>query len=253
MLIRKSEGRNMSKNAFFCIICLCCLYPAFSQSSFSRGEAAFMANRPQEAITHLEAAIREDPAHVQAFLYLGISYLQLDRRDDAISIYQRILPRAGAETARIAFNLGNVYFLNRDHVLAIESYSQALNANPLFSTALLNMANAKVAMGRYNEAIEDYERYLMLEPGSSQSSQIRRLINFIRDEAAAMERRVQEERAAEEQRRLIAEQNQRLEAERRQQLLADISASLQAAAEDLTSLSAGNEGIQGYEGQFELE
>ena len=250
----------MTKKAFmavkyglFCVFFLFCLYPAFSQSSFSRGEAAFMANRPQEAVTHLEAAIREDPAHVQAFLYLGISYLQLDRRDDAIDIYQRILPRAGAETARIAFNLGNVYFLNRDHSQAIASYSQALEADPFFATALLNMANAKVAMGRYNEAITDYERYLSLEPYSSQSGQIRRLINFIRDEALAMERRLQEERAAEEQRRLIAEENQRLEAERRRQLLDDISASLQAAAEDLTSLSAGNEGIQGYDGQFELE
>jgi len=250
----------MTKNTFlpvkyclFCIFFVFCLYPAFSQASFLQGEAAFLANRPQEAITHLEAAIRDDPAHVQAFLYLGISYLQLDRRDDAIAIYQRILPRAGAETARIAFNLGNIYFLNREHSLAIESYTQALEADPRFATALLNRANAKVAMGQYNDAIVDYERYLSLEPYSSQSGQIRRLVNFIRDEAAAMERRLQEERAAEEQRRLIAEENQRLEAERRRQLLDDVSASLQAASEDLTSLSAGNEGIQGYDGQFELE
>ena len=243
----------LTKYGIFCVFGVFCLFPAFSQNSFSQGEAAFLENRPSEAIVHLEAVIRDDPAHVQAFMYLGIAYLQLNRIDDAITAYQRILPRAGAQTARIAFNLGNAYFMKRDHAQAVQSYARALEADPLFATALLNMANAKIEMGQYNEAIEDYERYLILEPASPQSSQIRRLITFINEESAAMQRRIQEELAAEEQRRLAAEENLRIEAERRQQLLEDIAASLQAAAEDLMSLSAGNEEIQEYDARFELD
>jgi tetratricopeptide (TPR) repeat protein len=202
----------------------------------------FMENKPQEALSYLEAAVTEDPAHVKAFIYLGIAYQQLNRLDDAIAVYQRILPRSGAETARIAFNLGNVYFAKGSHSQAVQSYTRALEADPMYATAFLNRANAEIHQGLLKEAVFDYERYLAMEPASPQRGQIEKLIAFVRAEFAA-----------EEQRRQIAEETARLEAERRQRLMDEVSASLQAAAEGSKGLSAGNEGIQGYEGEFVLE
>ena len=218
------------------------LVPAFSQNSFSRGEELFMQNKPGEALEFLEAAISEDPAHVQAFIYLGIAYSQLDRLDDAISIYRRILPRGGAQTSRIAFNLGNAYFAKGNSDQAREYYTQAIDADPSYSAAYLNRANMLVQTGSLNEAIADYELYLTLEPRTPQRPRIEELIDFIREEFAAEERR-----------RIQAETAARLEMDRRQRLLEEVSASLQAAADDSKSLSAGNEDIQGYAGEFELE
>ena len=310
------------KIVFACIFGVLALSGVYSQNSFSRGEALFLDNNPQEALQYLEAAARDDPAHVQAFIYLGIAYQQLDRIDDAIEAYQKILPRGGAETARIAFNLGNAYFLKKDFSMAVQSYTRALQADPGFSTAYLNRANSRIQERALQEAVSDYLIYLNLEPRTPQRSQIERIISFIREEFAAEERRIQEEKEAEERRieeeriaeelrleeeriaeerrleeiriaeerrleeeriaaeqrriaeelrleeeRIAAEQRRiaeeirrqeeeelaRLEAERRQRMLEEISASLQAAAEDSKGLSAGNEGVQGYEGEFELE
>jgi len=302
------------------ILAVLAVFPVFAQNSFVRGEAFFLDNRPMDALQHLEAAVAEDPAHVQAFIYLGIVYQQLGRIDDAISAYQRILSRGGSQTASIAYNLGNAYLSKGSLAQASDSFSRALISDPSFSMAYLNRANTYLQMGSQLEfgtgehrrifdlAISDYERYLSLEPRSPQRENIERLVSFIREERAAEERRIREERAAEERRiaeeraaeemrireariaeerrleeervaeerriaalraaeelriaeeraaeerrRIAAEEAARIERERRQRLLEEISASLQAAAEDSRSLAAGNEGIQGYDGEFELE
>jgi tetratricopeptide (TPR) repeat protein len=236
---------------FLYILALVFLFLTFSlvfspaleaQDAFTRGEELFMRNRPAEALEFLEAAAAQDPAHVQAFLYLGIAYQQLDRLDDAIAAYRKILPRAGAETARVAYNLGNAYFAKGSASFARQYYSQAIDADPAYASAYLNRANTLIKTGDLREAVTDYEAYLSLEPRSAKRPQIERLIAFIRDEFAAEERR-----------RILAEEAARQEAERRQRLLDEVSASLQAAAEESEGLSAGTEGVQGYEEEFELE
>jgi len=56
-----------------------------------------------------------------------------------------------------------------------------------------------------------------------------------------------------ERQRLLAEEAARIEAERRQRLLDEIAASLQAAAEGSQGLGVGAEGVERFEGEFELE
>jgi len=183
-----------------------------------------MQNRPQEALRYLEAAVDEDPLHVQAFLYLGMVYLQINRLDDAIAVYTRILPRGGAETARIAFNLGNAHFARGDAETARQYFTRAIEANPSFASAYLNRANMQVRTGDLAAAVTDYQRYLSLMPASPQREQIQRLIAFIHEEFAA-----------EEQRRIIAEEAERLEAER---LAAAAIAAEEAAREEAQRLEA---------------
>jgi len=213
-----------------------------AQSSFTRGEELFMQNKPQEALRHLETAVSEDPAHVQASLYLGIVYLQINRVDDAIATYKKILPGGGTESSRIAFNLGNAYFVKGDSILARQYYTQAIEADPSFSSAYLNRANTLVKSGELEEALTDYDAFLSLEPGSPKREQVVKLMAFIREEFAAVERR-----------RLMAEEAARVEAERRRRLLQEVTESLQAAAEGSKGLSAGSEDVQDYDSEFELE
>lgn len=216
--------------------------PGFSQSNFNRGEELFMLNKPGEALVFLELAVSEDPAHVRAFQYLGRVYEQLGRLDEAIAAYRKILPRAGAESARIAFNLGNVYFMKGNMAFAEQFYTQALEEDSVFAPAYLNRANTRVKAGSLKDAVVDYELYLSLEPRSPRRPEIERMLSFIREEFAAEERR-----------KLLAEEAARAEAERRRLLLEEVSASLQSAAEDSQGLSSGAEGVREYDGEFELE
>jgi len=213
-----------------------------AQDSFAKGEDLFMQNKPQEALQYLESAAAEDPAHVQAFLYLGIAYLQLNRADDAIATYKKILPLGGAETARIAFSLGNAYFVKGNFALAKEYYTQAIAADPSYASAYLNRANALVKNGELSDALTDYQAFLGMDPGNPKNDQVVKLMAFIRAQFAA-----------EEQRRVAAAQAAQAEADRKKRLLDEVAGSLQAAAEDSKGLSAGTEDVQDYNNEFELQ
>lgn len=230
------------------ILLIPAVFPLAAQSNFSRGENLFMQNRPAEALPALAAAAEEDPANVKAYLYLAVVYLQLDRSDDAIATYLKVLPRGGAETPQIAYNLGNIYYGRGSAEMAVKYYTQAISADPAYASAYLNRANALLRSGSQKEALSDYEYYLTLEPHSAKRPRIEQLVAFINEEFAEAER----QRLLEEQRRLEAEAQARAEAERKQRLLEEVSASLQAAADETQGLSAGSEGMLDYEGEFEL-
>lgn len=213
-----------------------------AESNFTQGEELFLRNRPREALPFLEAAVADDPFRVQTFQYLGIAYQQLNRLDDAISTYQKILPLAGEETARIAYNLGNAYYAKGNTAVAQEYYTISIEADPAHASAYLNRANALVKTGSYQDAIPDYERYLSLEPYSNKRPRIEQLVAYIREEFYAGERR-----------RILAEEQARQAEERRRQILEEVSSSLQSAADEIKGVSAGTEEVQGYDGEFELE
>ncbi|GHU97717.1 hypothetical protein FACS189483_04530 [Spirochaetia bacterium] len=264
----------------------------FSQS-FARGEELFLQNNPGDALPLLETAVREDPANLKASLYLAVAYIQLDQIDDAVAVYLKILPRGGAETSRIAFNLGNAYYAKGNTDQAVRYYTEAIEANSSNASAYLNRANARVSGGTLREAVQDYEFYLALEPRSAKRPQIEALISLINEEQAAVEQqrvaeevriqaemvqiqaqavRAQAEAAEDAERRATevaveadrrateatAEAERRAaevaaNAERRRQLLEEVSASLQASAEDTQGMSAGSEQVLGYDDEFELE
>jgi tetratricopeptide (TPR) repeat protein len=213
-----------------------------AQASLSQGEDYFMQNKPQEAIPFLENAVLENPNETRAYLYLGIAYQQLNRLDDAVAVYLKALPKGGSETARIACNLGNLYFAMGKADSAEHYYTQALEADPSYAAAYLNRANIRIKTSALQDALLDYEFFLSLEPRSPKRIKIEQLVALIRSEFAAQERQ-----------RLLAEEAARAEAVRRQRLLEEVSSSLQAAAEESEGLSSGAEAVQGYEGEFELE
>jgi tetratricopeptide (TPR) repeat protein len=232
----------MRKTVFLPLLGLLWIPFLGAQTSFSRGEDFFMQNKPQEAVPFLENALLEDPDEIRAYLYLGIAYQQLERPDDAVAVYLKALPKGGQESARIACNLGNLYFGMGKSDSAEHYYTQAIQADPSYGAAYLNRANARIKAGALKEALPDYEFFLSLEPHSPKRLRIEQLIALVRTEFAAEERR-----------RLLAEEAARAEALRRQRLLEEVSSSLQAAAEETTGLSSGTEAIQSYEGEFELE
>jgi len=215
---------------------------SYGQSNLTRGEELLMQNNPSQAVGFLERALAEDPANVNTYLYLGIVYEQLDRTNDAIAIYTRVLPRAGNLSASVANNLGNVYFQRGNNEEAERFYTQAISFNSGFPNAYLGRANTRIKSGQLINAVGDYEQYLRLEPRSGQRENIERLINLIRSEIAA-----------EEMRRVMAAEEERRLAEERARLLETVSASLQSLSGSSHGISSGAEGVEQYDGEFILE
>ena len=232
----------MKRTCCAVLLWACASLWCFGQDSFARGEDLFLQNKPGEAAVYLENSITENPGRVQTFLYLGIAYEQTDKIDEAIAVYRQVLGRAGDLTATVAFNLGNAYFKKGFVSEAEAMYTQAMSADRIYAPPYLGRANCRLKRGAVQEAVADYEEYLLLYPRAPQRPVIERLLNYIRAEAAEAERR-----------RLVAEEVARLEAARRQALLDEVNASLQGAAGASQGLSSGAEDVENYEGEFELE
>jgi len=232
----------MMKKLFYVIILILFAVYSYGQTNFTRGEELLDRNQPAQALEFLTRAMTEDPSNVKTYIYLGIAYEQLNRMDEAINIYRLALPNAGNFSAEIASNLGNIYFKRGNFDMAEQYYSQAIGFNSVYSAAYLGRANTRTGARNLNNAIIDYEHYLILEPGTSQRINIERLINTIRMEFAA-----------EEMRRIMAEEEERRIAEERQRLLDFISASLLSTAGSGQGVSMGSEGFESYEDEFILD
>ena len=213
-----------------------------SAAAFSEGESLFMKNKPAEAAIRLEVAVRSDPANVLAALYLGIAYQQTERYDDSIEALRKVLPRAGERTAIVSYNIGNAYFAKGASVFAEQFYTKALESDPSMASAFLNRANARIRTGSLKAAAADYGEYLVLEPGSPKRPAIEKVIALIGEEFAAAEKA-----------KIVAEAAAAEDEARRRTLLDEVSASLQAAAEDTKGLSSGSEDVIQYDGEFVLE
>ncbi len=195
-------------------------------SSFQEGEKLLLDNKPREAEGRLSEALLQEPGNEKAYLYLGIVYEQLNDPQKAIQILRRGLAAAGQYRDLIYFNMGNNYFRQEEYNLAEEMYTRAAEANGRLASAWLNRANSRLRLANYPGAVDDYLRYLELEPQSSQRAQIERLIALLRGLLAEGERKREEE------------------IQRQKALLNEVLNSLRNASEDTRNLSAGSEQIE---------
>lgn len=227
----------------------------WSGPAFDQGSELLLENKPEQAVTYLEQAVREEPSNLEAYLYLSLVYEQLGLHTEAISTLSRAMDVPGAKLHVLYFNIGNNYVHQEDLEHAIESYTMAIDANRTYPKAYLNRANLLVQTESYQAAVDDYRVYLNLEPNSPQRPAIERAISLLEDTIeqerirAEEERRRREEeerrrREEEERRRLEEERRRREEEERRKALLDSVLNSLQSASEETENMSAGNEDIE---------
>jgi len=231
----------------FSILCFTAVAGSHPQAVFAsdfseRGIKLFMENKPQEAVAVLEMAAKEPGADEKLFLYLGIAYQQLGKWDEAIASFRKGLAKASVYKHQYLFNIANSFYAQGRNAFALEYYDQALAERSDYAQAYLNRANARMRVGNHGGAVADYSLYLSLAPGSTQATEIRRLIELLGSKAAEANRL----QAETEARKLAEEQA-------RQAMLDEVTRSLLEAAESTTNLSAGSGDVQGYDSDLSLD
>jgi tetratricopeptide (TPR) repeat protein len=215
---------------------------SFASDLSERAVELFMENKPGEAAVALEMAVNETGADEKLALYLGIAYQQLGRWDDAIAAFRKGLVSSMKYRHIFLFNIANSFYSQDRNSFALEYYDQALVVKSDYAPVYLNRANAKMRLNDHPGATADYSRYLVLDPGSSQAGEIRKLIDLLGMKAAQAERL----RAEETAKRIAEEQA-------KQAMLDAVTRSLMQAAESTTNLSAGSGDAQGYDTDLSLD
>lgn len=277
------------RRKFFLILAIITMsvFSLFASDAYETGYNLFTTNKPAEAIPYLETALNDLAVSPSVYVYLGIAYYQTGKYPESLDIFKRGLSASGTNKRIIAFNAGNSAYAMRDYATAEEMFSLASVADPAFAAPVLNRANARLSQDKLQGALEDYQRYLVLDPYSSQRVEVEAIIRALQGEMVyreeEKERLAQEEQRMKEEEARIQAENQRIaeekaeaarkeaerlaaeraaeearlaaqreaEAERRRRLLEEVAASLQDT--ETTGMNAGSEGVIEYEYESELD
>ena len=194
-----------------------CSFIMAQNNNFITGEELFKKNKPDEAIPYLEEAVSkgENP---KAYVYLVVSYYQIGHYEEALNIADRGMRVTGSNKKIIAYNAGNAAFLLQDYKSAEEWYSKALIADPSYSSAILNRANARISLEKYADCIDDYTKFLELEPEDRRRDDIIALLEKLKKVKEEQEQeQLAQQLAQQQEQERIRQEEERYQAEIKRQ------------------------------------
>jgi tetratricopeptide (TPR) repeat protein len=152
-----------------------------AQYELEKGLALFNDGKYEQAVPYFVKASEIEPKYLEAYVYLGRSYLKLDRWTDAISPLQKAYGLAPNETAKvIAGDLFDAFFgasLSEfgkgNYKASIDHIRQALKINPGSEIAVKELAKSLLAFGtkllsdgNILEAITAFKEAVQLSPNN---------------------------------------------------------------------------------------
>ncbi len=215
---------------------------------FEDGKKYLLADQPDKAVTALFAASKEAGTDPSVYLYLGVAYFRVGKYSESLNYLSIGQKKDAVNSYLYLYNIGNIYFLRKQFIIADKFFSDAIAVNAVFAPAVLNRANARIKLDNYDGALQDYKNYLNLSPDSLQRANIEKIIALLEEKAeseAKAKAYAEAKRAAEEAERLAAEQ-------RYQDLVDEMDSNL-SSVEDADSVSAGADDTIDYSEDDELD
>jgi len=119
--------------------------------------------KPDEAVSHLEQAIKANPEFAPAYVNLGMIRLQQGRPDQAIDYYEHAL-RIDPKLGPAHNDLGFVLLQQGRTSEAVSHFQRAIELDPRSAQARYNLGVACDKLGNLPEAASHYEEAARLDP-----------------------------------------------------------------------------------------
>lgn len=132
------------------------------QSLFVNAQLLLQDNQFASAINIYQKILKRDPTFVDAWRYLALSYVQLNKLNDALLAFNQALLLK--EDAILYMNVANLYKKMARFDEAILHYQKALMINPNYASAHNNLAGLFADIGDYDEALHHYKEALHSDP-----------------------------------------------------------------------------------------
>ena len=158
------------------------------QSQWSQGQAGqnqavvppAMVKNPAE-LQQLETIAKTNPGNVNAWIALGNAQMDAQRFAEAIISYQRALD-IDPKNVDVRVDMGTCYRGVGQPEKAIEEYKKGMQYNPRHPMAYMNSGVVYAFdLGKKNEAIKSFEKYLELAPSAPNADQIRDQIRKLKE------------------------------------------------------------------------
>ena len=149
----KPESKPLSDNA-----------NAEADNHFDRGLKCMVIKEPINAIAEFTKAINIKPDHVNAYIYRGNAYKELENYKEAVMDYTRAIKLAPESNVMVYIDRADIYLENGSYDKAIADYTIALKIKPESLIAYENRADAYYENGDNDKAIADWQKIIQLYP-----------------------------------------------------------------------------------------
>ncbi len=130
-----------------------------SKEAYEQGKKSFDEGKYEEAISHLDQAIEQDPTSKNAYLLRGTSYDYIGQYDQAIQDYTRAI-EIDPQFVGAYNNRGSVYITLEDYEHGLPDLNKALELNPENANSYYNRAIINTHLSQSAEVISDAHAYL---------------------------------------------------------------------------------------------
>lgn len=139
------------------------LKPALADARHNLGTALALVGRHDEAVVHLAHAHEQNPADLETAAALGRSLLILGRAGEAVRFFRQVL-EDDPQHAAAHHGLGMVLAQQGDVAGAVRELEAALRSDPLLADAHYDLAGLLVHLSQLDRAAEHYTSCLRLRP-----------------------------------------------------------------------------------------
>lgn len=144
------------------------IQPNNAYAQFGYGTSLLAKGRTQEALEHIDIALRLKPGEKNFHMNRAEALLQLDRIPEALSEFETAF-RLGTVEVDILLKYANALATTDRKAEAIMQLQTYLQLRPQNLQARLTLADTLLAVGRTNEAIAVYESVLQADPQNMQA------------------------------------------------------------------------------------
>jgi Tfp pilus assembly protein PilF len=139
--------------------------PRYFEALFNRGNVLLELERPVDALASFQAALELRPDDVDTHNSVATLLSRLGRHEDALPARHAVFQARGDAAA--AIGLGNTLQGLGRYQEALETFDRAFAMQPQSLDVVNNRGNALRALGRHAEAISCYEQVLQREPDNA--------------------------------------------------------------------------------------
>ena len=142
--------------------------PAYAEAHLNLGVALVTEGKIDEAIVHFETALEIRPAFADAHNDLGGAFLQRGQLDEAAAQFRKALELNPGD-ALVLYNLGSALLKSGRVDQALAPFQQALDIRPDFAEAHSKLGIVLLQTGQVDEAIMHFQRALAIRPGLAEA------------------------------------------------------------------------------------
>lgn len=138
--------------------------PEKARKEYEKGRELFVAHKDAAgSVGHLQKAVKIYDSFPQAYILLGMAYIEIGKPDDARAALERAIT-LNAKSAPANITLGMLLNHQKDFAGAEKYLSRGIELNPEAPQAHYELAKSYWAQGRWQEAEPHVQRALELKP-----------------------------------------------------------------------------------------